>query len=692
MTSTNGRRHRLFGPATVVVLLLVVAAIPFLPPLRVEASWTSMIRDHEPLLGAQDEIAERFGAGGLIVIVVTGEAPVPAEVAEALATEVATWPEVQSAVGPSKGWNVPDTVAPDGTSAAVYVEAGKEHCCGEGVRRFVERLEAWPRPAGVRILAAGPASEEVEIARTLEEDMSILVPATLVALVIVGWILLGSLGGAIALFLTIGVVLLLTSATNGLLYGPLTTVTNLVVPIVMTIAAANVVHFAARFRRDRRSLPADEAFAVTMRQGGKACLVASLTTGAGFLALLVIQIPSFTRLAILGAMGCFWTWVVVVGLLPTLLRLLDRRIAKVRAGFGLLLRIARRDLIRRGWLSFAWIGLLLLVGTGVVHLTSRTRAIDLMPAHTDFTELSSLLDEDLGGSAYLDVLWKTEGETFRSAEGLARIREAEAALSADVHRVRSVVGAASAVALVQQALPDLPDTTALAALETGEGRKLPRWIDESGQAARITLRLPGGTTQDLIDAAEEAEAVLARVVAPGDEVAVAGTPRLVAEAVEAIVAGQALACLISVALVSILATIWLRSWWSLPVIWTANLIPLVGLAGLLGWMGQPVSVSTAVVGSVVFGLVVDDTLHFLFALKEEGRGRHAAQRALKRLGPAFVATTFVLLTGALISAFGRMPGVAVFGRLMAIGVTLGLMCDLFIAPRVAARLCRRKAR
>ena len=616
--------------------------------------------------------------------------PAPREAAAALLDRVRDWPAVGAALGPAAGASPPGTVSADGRAAAVYLWMHPGRDSSHEARVLLDRLLALPRPDGVRLSVAGSLVEELEIARTVEEDLLVIVPATFMALVLLGAFLTRSLGAGIALAATIGTVLLLTLATHAVLYGGITTITILVVPIVMVVASANAVHFVLRWRRDRRALPPDEAMGTTVRRGGAACLLAALTTGAGFLALLVIRIPEFSRLAVLGAVGCVWTVVVVVGLMPMLLERLDQRAFLPSRPAGPLARLAMADLARRGRVAPLLALGLLLVSVGIGFLSSTTRTLELVPSSSEVHRVAPLLDEQLGGSCYVEATW-TWPAGLDAEAGFARLAEAAKRIEARVPDVQTVGSAASVLAAARAARPGTDAATVKLALQAGLAGSLPRMLSPDGRLARLTVRTPSTTTRRLIEIADETEGVLRGLSGPGEEIAVVGTPLLIGHAVEAVVGGQGLACLLSVALVSLLASVALRTWRVLPVLWAANVLPLTALAGLLGWIGEPISISTAVVGSVVFGLVVDDTLHFLFALQEEGGGAAGAGRALERLAPAFIATSLLLLTGALVSSLGRTPAVAVFSRLMAVGVVLALLCDLFVAPRVAARLSRRRS-
>ena len=66
------------------------------------------------------------------------------------------------------------------------------------------------------------------------------------------------------------------------------------------------------------------------------------------------------------------------------------------------------------------------------------------------------------------------------------------------------------------------------------------------------------------------------------------------------------------------------------------------------------------------------------------RGLRGARRTVARLGTPFVATTLVIVAGAMVGVFGTVRPTRTFSWLLAFGVGLALACDLYLTPRLAA--------
>lgn len=142
------------------------------------------------------------------------------------------------------------------------------------------------------------------------------------------------------------------------------------------------------------------------------------------------------------------------------------------------------------------------------------------------------------------------------------------ALEDAVPRATLVASAVNVVDLARQVQPGMPPAAIFAAQAAGLGRLgfVPRYLDDSGHTARITIRLRTRSSRDILDRVEETERALQGLVKEGEHTEVVGVVRQIAASVEVAVRGQALAVLLSVAFVSLVASLALGTWRVLPVI------------------------------------------------------------------------------------------------------------------------------
>jgi hypothetical protein len=119
-----------------------------------------------------------------------------------------------------------------------------------------------------------------------------------------------------------------------------------------------------------------------------------------------------------------------------------------------------------------------------------------------------------------------------------------------------------------------------------------------------------------------------------------------------------------------------------------NVLPVVLTLGAMGWVGLPLDVATVTIAAVLFGLVVDDTVHLLHryaAGREQGRTPTSAiRRAARTGGPMLVTTTGVIGGGVLVLTLAQVKSVVWFGGLIALGIGLALVVDLLVLPALIA--------
>lgn len=116
----------------------------------------------------------------------------------------------------------------------------------------------------------------------------------------------------------------------------------------------------------------------------------------------------------------------------------------------------------------------------------------------------------------------------------------------------------------------------------------------------------------------------------------------------------------------------------------ANIIPLLFIAGIMGFFGVDLKTSTSIIFTIAFGIAVDDTIHFLGKFKHEllkGRGKiYALKRSYMTTGKAMILTTFILCSGFLLLVFSGFMGTFYMGVLLCITLFVALITDITLLP------------
>ncbi|RYD81391.1 MAG: hypothetical protein EOP53_06485, partial [Sphingobacteriales bacterium] len=115
-----------------------------------------------------------------------------------------------------------------------------------------------------------------------------------------------------------------------------------------------------------------------------------------------------------------------------------------------------------------------------------------------------------------------------------------------------------------------------------------------------------------------------------------------------------------------------------------NIFPLLICGGIMGWLGIELKASTAIIFEVVFGIAVDDTIHFLTQYKLElSKGRNpldAVHHTFMETGKAIILASLVLFAGFFILIFSTFTATYYIGVLMSFTFLSALLSDLFLLP------------
>jgi uncharacterized protein len=115
-----------------------------------------------------------------------------------------------------------------------------------------------------------------------------------------------------------------------------------------------------------------------------------------------------------------------------------------------------------------------------------------------------------------------------------------------------------------------------------------------------------------------------------------------------------------------------------------NLYPLLFAGAMIGFTGVALDAGISVVFSIIFGIAVDDTIHFLSTFRIcRGRGmrvEEAIETTLKETGKAMCLTSIILFFAFLVLLFSAHPPSVTIGLLISVTLVSALFCDLFMAP------------
>jgi predicted RND superfamily exporter protein len=116
-----------------------------------------------------------------------------------------------------------------------------------------------------------------------------------------------------------------------------------------------------------------------------------------------------------------------------------------------------------------------------------------------------------------------------------------------------------------------------------------------------------------------------------------------------------------------------------------NTLPMLWVAGFMGFSGIPLKPSTVLVFSIALGIAVDCTTHFLVKYRQEIERhdwdiRTTVLVALKETGSGMIYTSIIIFFGFAIFGASQFEGTVALGMLTSTTILVSMLANLILLP------------
>ena len=107
-----------------------------------------------------------------------------------------------------------------------------------------------------------------------------------------------------------------------------------------------------------------------------------------------------------------------------------------------------------------------------------------------------------------------------------------------------------------------------------------------------------------------------------------------------------------------------------------------------------VNIFTAMIGTIVFGIGVDDSIHVMHRIREEGESPHGMASAIEETGQTIFETTVTTVSGIAAGFLAAFPGLENFFMLMCLLIIFAFITSTFLLPAIitAEHVAKAKAK
>jgi hypothetical protein len=169
-------------------------------------------------------------------------------------------------------------------------------------------------------------------------------------------------------------------------------------------------------------------------------------------------------------------------------------------------------------------------------------------------------------------------------------------------------------------------------------------------------------------------------------VSITGLSSLFVEILNNVMSAMALSYTIALILISLLMILMLGKLRMGLLSMIPNLLPIIMIMGLMGWIRIPLDLGTVLIGSIAIGMVVDDTIHFFHHFGKHfdqlGDPVQATAKTLKTVGRAMMVTSFVLAGGFLCNMLSVLTVNKNMGILISATILVALFTEFLLSPAI----------
>lgn len=564
-------------------------------------------------------------------------------------------------------------------------------------------LDKYPNKGDHQFHVAGSAALTTAYYDISGHDLRVLTPLLVLLVGAIVYWYFRSIASTLLLLGILGLSIVMAFGVAGWVGINYNSMTSCLPQILISITLAEGIHFLSAFYRMRNSGESKkEAAHHAISENLTPTFMTSFTTALGFVTFYTSNLKPVCDLGILASIAIMLAWLLTVLLLPIVLLYIP---SSTHSNFK------ETQQKKHKWIHsyLRWVAKYkvpvlaswtILFGVSIYLSTLNTVNSDLVNYFSESTEIKKanhFINDHFGGSRGFEIVFDSGAK-----DGVKEIPFLEKVIAfQDWVRTQDHVTKVTSITDIieelnkaiddgpgaNQRLPESNEAVAqqlfLYSMSLPVGMNLNYWATLSYQKMRMRVLW---NIEDSELAQTEMDRIAAQAKTYGLTATITGKAALRPGISHNIIETLNSANFQSLILISLCMIFLFRS---LPIGLIAmvpNVIPPAFASGIMVLLGIQYDVGTILVMSVVLGIAVDDTIHFLTTyteLKKEGQPTlEAIIGVFDRTGSSITLTTVVLVSSFSLAFFSQFIPYLNFGLMTATSLSLALFADLMLLPAI----------
>lgn len=471
--------------------------------------------------------------------------------------------------------------------------------------------------------------------------------------------------------------------------------------LLAIIGLSDIIHILIKYQKEKANdLSNKEACTSTIKNVGLSTFLTSMTTALGFASLYFSNSEVIQRFGLFMALGVIIQYISIIGFFNWIVKSLDHKLFSFRylKNFS---QIIPEFLFgkKRKVVIIMLVFSILLLTPGFFLVSKDFKIIDDFSNKSQYAGGLEFFDTHLFGNRNLEIAIVSRSDTlgWSSVDLLSEINELESFIT-ELEEVKLCYSVASIYKYLNAAksnynseyyrMPDKERLALLSSMIKSAGHKnsdgMLQFVSSDNKMGRIILMMNDSGSKAALNLYNKIQAWIDSNESDIVKYQLTGSYYLIDKGNVIVSKNLIVGLGISVIVVGIIMFLWYRQISILLLTILVNAIPLLAGLSAMGYLGIPVKSNTLIVFLIGFGIVVDDTIHFLSHFKLNYLKFNDFSKALEatysETGTAIIVTSIILFCGFILLLFSYFPIIQTTGTITSVSVISALLMDLVLLP------------
>lgn len=592
----------------------------------------------------------------------------------------------------------------EGNTTAFFLEIDEENNTYETRNAIINDLQViLDKYPNLEFKISGIPYFRNQYVNILNEEVIFYISFSSVLIILLLWYLYRSISGIFIPMLIVWFTVLFTVAAITLTGGYLEIMSSTIAPILLCVGVADSIHMISKFDDAVQSgMKKKKAIIEMLITLGSATFLTSITTAIGFGTLMTSSVVPMKRFGIYTAIGILIAYTITILFLPAILKMTNiNKVFKDNGGklYGWIgMKLTQLSgFNKKNYRAISYTSLIIcaLVSLGIFQLQVNGRVFDDVSRDSVLIQDSNFFSDNLAPAFPLEFVIDTKNfEGITDPELIQKVDQLQhhllsypeiqratsfTTLLEELHEVMSPEQAQSSP------LPQNRDLIAqyLLLLEITDNDILKNVTDFDYQKLRIAAQTEDAGSKRINEIRNSVNTFIDQSF-QDEEITITGSTILSANLVGKMVYSLASSIGLAFVCISILMAFLFKDWKMVIISLIPNIMPLVLIAGVMGFLGVDIKPSTAVIFTIAFGIAVDDTIHYLARFRIELKRGLGLQQALEvttqKTGRAIIITSMILLLGFGTLITSEFTSTTLMGILVSATIFFAVIADLVVLP------------